>query len=138
MSEEHGIPGHVGHSDWSRMLQNWLKDCHLRFEAEGEATRVILDNGVMLEVSESPGGEGYELVLSIPLAGTTDESSEYADAVKDSLRLLSGLKGYPIKYELDTSLQAYPKLLAIIEFEDPWELAESMTTMLSGLCKERV
>ena len=137
MEEELGIPGHAGHSSWSRRLQSWLRDCGLHFEAEGEATRISLGGGVLLEIAESLEGEGYEVVASIPLAGTGREAVETGlpALVARALDVIARVAGdRQLNYDLDTSLPSYPILRVRAAFTDPWEMAEAIAEALSDEC----
>lgn len=134
MSEEPtGIPGHVGKSEWSKRLQEWLRDCGLRYEAEGEATRIMVD-GVLVQVAEGEEG-GYSVIVSAPLPSRGASDAEVADAC-NALRLAARIAGEEgIKYEIDDSLPSYPMLYIIIGFSDPWSLAQAIVDALSDMCR---
>ncbi len=130
--EPAGIPGHAGKSEWSKRLQEWLRDCGFRYEAEGEATRIMVD-GVLVQVAEGEG-EGYSVIVSAPLPSHGGSEAEAADACA-ALRLAARIAGEEsIKYEIDDSLPSYPMLYIIIGFSDPWSLAQALVDALRDRC----
>ena len=129
MEEPLGIPGHPGKTGWSRKLHEWLRDCGLSFEAEGEATRIVLGQA-MIQVAE-----GYSVIISLTLPGTGEEAEGFEDDIARAFRIASRIAGdREIRYELDDSLPRYPMLYIMITFEDPWALAERIVTALKEYC----
>ena len=130
---EHGIPGHASKKTWANRLQQWLRSRGLSFEAEGEATRIHLDSGLYIEVSEDiEDPSRYAIVLTIPLPGTGEEAEEAKKAIDDALELL-GLIGGELRYELDNSIPEYPSIRVTRAFENPEELVAKLTTALEQL-----
>lgn len=131
---EYGIPGHASKKGWANRLQQWLKQRGVRFEAEGEATRISLDSGLLVEIAESLEGDGYDIVMSIPLPGTGEEaSSEEALApVRDAFEL-AGMLGGELRYELDTSMPGYPVLRVMRGYRDPEEMVDALIAALDRL-----
>ena len=125
--EEFGIPGHAAKSGWASKLQSFLKDLGVPFEAEGEATRIRLYEGVLAEVREAEK-EGYAVEVSIPLPGDCAEGCDieyHVEAYRAALRLLAGL-GSALAYYLDDSIPGYPVLRARATFANPYELADRL------------
>ncbi len=119
---EEGIPGHAAKTPWAHRLQTKLKELGILFEAEGEATRIRLAEGVYAEVREADE-EGYSVAVTIPLP-TSGEDPEYlAEAFKAAARFIVKL-GREAKYEVDESLPGYPMLRAIVDFTGPDELVD--------------
>ncbi len=125
--EEFGIPGHAAKSDWASKLQSFLKDLGVPFEAEGEATRIRLYEGVLAEVREAEEG-GYAVEVSIPLPGECTGGCDldyHVEAYRAALRLLAGL-GSTLAYYLDDSIPGYPILRARATFDNPYDLADRL------------
>ncbi len=131
---EHGIPGHASKKAWANRLQQWLKSRGVRFEAEGEATRISLDSGVLVEIAERVGGgEGFDVVVSVPLPGSGEEvGEETLAALRDAFELV-GLLGGELRYELDDSLPGYPVLRIMRGFEDPERMVDALISALDRL-----
>ena len=137
MEEPEGIPGHVGASEWSRALHLWLRDCGVSFEAEGEATRISLPNGVMVELTES--GEGFAVVISLTLATRGEDLLREAEVIADAFRLAGKVAGQGgVSFDVDNSLPDYPILYITVPFNSPWELVSSLQEALTSYCEEGV
>ncbi len=126
---EHGIPGHASKKTWANRLQQWLKQRGVSFEAEGEATRIHLPSGVYIEITESMEGEGYDVVITVPLPGTGSEAGDTKSAISDAFEIVS-LLGGELRYELDDSLPEYPSLRIIRSYRDPEELVDALISAL--------
>ncbi len=121
---EEGIPGHAAKSRWAHRLQRSLLGLGAPFEAEGEATRIRLAEGVYAEVREA--SEGYSVSLTLPLpGGEPGEAEYYVEAFRAAAAFLASLGAEP-RYEVDSSLPGYPMLRALAEFADPESLVESV------------
>ncbi len=122
--DELGIPGHAGHSSAAKLLQSALKDLGVRFEAEGDMTRIMLD-GAVIEVRDEPGG-GYIVLATLSLpAEAGEDPGEYIGAFSRVLSVFMRLRGR-IRYELDSSLQDYPMLRIYVIYDDLYQLAEDL------------
>ncbi|MEB3780142.1 MAG: hypothetical protein GSR85_07925 [Desulfurococcales archaeon] len=122
--DELGIPGHAGHSSAAKLLQSALKDLGVRFEAEGDMTRIMLD-GAVIEVRDEPGG-GYIVLATLSLpAEAGEDPGEYIEAFSRVLGVFMRLRGR-IRYELDSSLQDYPMLRIYVIYDDLYQLAEDL------------
>ena len=131
MGLEAAIPGHASEKDWARRLQSWLGRRGFSFEAEGEATRIRLENGVYVEVSEASGGDGFEVVVTVPLPVTAEEAS-MAESVREGLGIALSL-GVRLRYELDDSMPDYPLLRVIAPYRDPYKLVDKLIEVLEPL-----
>ncbi|MEB3816548.1 MAG: hypothetical protein LRS46_01200 [Desulfurococcales archaeon] len=130
---EEGIPGHASHERWANELQRRLRELGVSFEAEGEATRINLGEGIVVEIAEAPEGEeGYAVVANIPLP--TGGDPEYADSVALALKVLAAL-GSELKYELDESLPGYPMLRVRAVFKDPLDMSRRLLEVLESVAK---
>lgn len=128
---ENGIPGHASKKPWALRLQKWLRDRGAIFEAEGETTRIHVANGVVVEVSRHD--EVYEATIGVLLPETI--SDDYlVDAITIAFKLAL-LLGEKLRYELDTSLEGYPRLYITASFEDPDALVEKLTQALEATTK---
>ncbi len=126
--DEAGIPGHAGHTSAAKLLQSALKNLGIRFEAEGDMTRIMLD-GAIVEVRDEPGG-GFIVLATLPLpAEPSDDIQSYKEALSIVLDLFMKLKGR-IRYEIDSSLQDYPMLRMYIIYDDLYQLAEDLVEAL--------
>lgn len=132
---EEGIPGHAAKSPWAYRLQSTLKDLGVPFEAEGEATRIKLYEGVYAEVMESDNG-GYSVAVAIPLPSSGDDPELVAEAFKAAARFIVGM-GRDVRYEVDESLPGYPMLRALVDFFDPDDLVDSVVKALTLTRHER-
>ncbi|GAB6147799.1 hypothetical protein [Stetteria hydrogenophila] len=128
---EEGIPGHAAKSPWAHRLQSKLKELQVPFEAEGEATRIRLAEGVYAEVREAGGGRGYAVSVTVPLPVSGDDPESAAEAFKAAAGFITAL-GRDVKYEVDESLPGYPMLRAVVEFSDPKELADAVVKALKA------
>ena len=132
---EYGIPGHASKKRWANRLQQWLKERGVRFEAEGEATRISLDSGVLVEIAESMEEDGgFDVVITVPLPATGEEagSEEALAAIRDGFEL-AGLLGGRLRYELDASLPDYPSLRIMRGFRDPEEMVDRLIGALDRM-----
>ena len=130
-----GVPGHPGKSEWSRMLQEWLRDCGLSFEAEGEATRIMVGQ-VAVQVAEGEDG-GYSVIVSVSLPGRGVDAQGVEDEIARAVRLASRIAGErSLRYDVDQSLPDYPMLYIIVGFEDPYSMAEALTGALEEHCED--
>ena len=121
---EEGIPGHAAKTPWAHRLQRSLKELGVPFEAEGEATRVRLAEGVYAEVREA--SEGYTVAVSVPLpSGDAGDIQYYVEAFRAAVAFLAAL-GVEPEYEVDSSLPGYPMLRALARFSDPESLVDSV------------
>jgi len=132
---EHGIPGHASKKEWANRLQRWLREHGFSFEAEGEAVRIHLPGGAYVEITEAQdGGEGFEVAITVPLAGTGEEAEEAAKAFQEAMTVAKGLGG-ELRYELDTSIPEYPSLKVARAFTDPEEMATRLMEALRPLAR---
>ncbi|MCE4625615.1 MAG: hypothetical protein F7C35_07125 [Desulfurococcales archaeon] len=137
MEEPEGIPGHAGASEWSRALHIWLRDCGLSFEAEGEATRISLPNGVTVELTESE--EGFAVVISLSLATRGEDLLVEAEVIAEAFWLAGKVAGKgKVLFDIDSSLPDYPILYITIPFNSPWEIVSSLQGALTPYCGEGV
>ncbi len=127
---EEGIPGHAAKTPWAHRLQSKLKELGIPFEAEGEATRIRLAEGVYAEVRESGEG-GYSIAVTIPLPTSGEDPECLAEAFKAAAAFIVKL-GVEARYEVDESLPGYPMLRAIIGFASPEDLVNSVLKAVSG------
>jgi hypothetical protein len=135
--EEEGIPGHAGKTEWSNSLQRWLRECGIKFEAEGEATRASV-NGVTIEVAEGISSEGYDIVVSITMPTVGSDLVREAENVLKALTIAGKIAGKKeVKYELDSSLPSYPILYITVSFKDPWRLVESFKNGIREYCTRK-
>ncbi len=121
-------------SEWAKELTGWLRQRGFSFEAEGEAIRVHLDNGIIVEVVESRKGRGYDVVVTVPLPGNSDEALDEASqkAIVDAYKILGGLSVDEIRYEVDDSMPEYPSLrVYAVGFSDPTYMAKKLVETLS-------
>lgn len=128
---EEGIPGHASKHPWAYRLQSRLKQLGVPFEAEGEATRIRLADGVHAEVRESQSG-GYAVSVSIPLPLGGDDPEFYAEAFRAAARFIVALGG-EVRYEVDDSLPGFSMLRAVVDFTDPEELADAVAAAAEAL-----
>ena len=128
---EEGIPGHAGKTEWAKKIQGFLKERGVSFEAEGEATRIHLDD-IVVEVTEAESGEGYAIVITVPLPGSSSEALDEATSrtLASAMKLAGLLDAEELGYELDTSLPGYPSLRIIVEYSDPNTLADKLVEAL--------
>ena len=128
---EAGIPGHASRKPWALRLQKRLRDHGAIFEAEGETTRIHIVTGVVAEVSRHD--EVYEATISVLLPETISD-----DYLVDTITIafkLALLLGKKLRYELDTSLEGYPRLYITASFEDPDTLVERLIQALETTSK---
>ncbi len=121
--------------EWAKELTEWLRQRGFSFEAEGEAIRVHLDNGIIVEVVESRRGQGYDVVVTVPLPGNSDEALDEASqkAIVDAYQILGRLSVDEVSYEVDDSMPEYPSLrVYAVGFSDPTHMARKIVDALSG------
>ena len=128
--EELGIPGHASHREYVREFQRTLLMLGLRYEAEGDTTRIHLDS-LVVEVKDLPGG-GVVIEGIIPLPPATGEDpSYYTSAFEKATRLLQEMgEGLKVSYTLDEAAPGYPVLRATVNVGG---LAEAYTLLEAAL-----
>lgn len=131
--EEMGISGHASHVEPVREFQRTLSMLGLRYEAEGDTTRIHLD-GIVVEVKDLPG-EGVAIEAIVPLpSGTGEEPGFYAESLGTLLRLLKEMgPGLGVEYSVDEAAPGYPVLRATIRVGGLEEAYRLLDSTLRGL-----
>ncbi|MEB3774860.1 MAG: hypothetical protein GSR86_08045 [Desulfurococcales archaeon] len=131
--EELGIPGHASHREEVRELQRLLSMLGVRYEAEGDVTRIHID-GLVVEVKDEPG-RGVIIEEIIPLPGASGEDPEYyIQAFKAGMEIIAGAgEGFTVSYSVDEAAPGYPVLRATLNvggLDDAYRLLRSILESL--------
>ncbi|MCE4603232.1 MAG: hypothetical protein F7C08_03095 [Desulfurococcales archaeon] len=126
--DELGISGHASHVEQVREFQRTLSMLGLRYEAEGDTTRIHMD-GLLVEVKDLPGG-GVVIEAMLPLpASTGDDPGFYSSSAERLFKLMREMgEGLGVEYSIDEAAPGYPVLRATIRvggLEEAYTLLDS-------------